>query len=127
MKNISAIGIATVAFVGLVGAVYLGAVGKMEEMNTATTLLAVFCFVTFFVSTLALNAMVQQMEDVRGYVEALDRRMTDDMRDTYRYIEESKRDIYERVEEVQRGTDQEFSSVYRKMDEMDDCCTVSKK
>lgn len=127
MKNISAIGIATAAFVGLVGAVYLGAVGKMDEMNTATTLLAVFCFVTFFISILALNSMIQQVDDLRGYVEGVDRRTMDDTRDVYRYVEESKRDIYERVEEVQRGTDQEFSSIYRKMDEMDDCCTVSKK
>lgn len=127
MKNISAIAIAIVTFIALIGVVFLGAMGKMDEMNTATTLLGVFVFVTFFVSTLAMTTMVQQMDDLRGYVEALDRRMTDDMRDTYRYIEESKRDIYERVEEVQRGMDQELSSVYRKMDEMDDCCAVSKK
>jgi len=68
------------------------------------------------------------VEILRGYVEGVDQRVTDDMRDSYRYIEESKRDLYERIELASRDNDESISDLYRRMDSMaDDCCAGSKK
>lgn len=128
MKNTTFNTFAAICAFGFIGLAFIGISGKFEEVNTALSVFAGFSLFSIASLYFAMNGIQQQMLHNSEDTDELSRRITNDIRDVYQYIEESKRDLHERVETNYRDCNESISEMYRRMDSMaDDCCVGSKK
>lgn len=119
---------ATVCGFGFMALAFVGVSGKFEEFNTALTVMTAFFVFGVMSLFFAMNSLHSQIAQQQDAMDDVNRRIHDENRDLYQYIEESKRDLNETLDVEIRDVQSQISSGFDQINEIrEKCCSDSCK
>jgi predicted PurR-regulated permease PerM len=124
MKNSVFSTFASVCGFGFIALAFVGVSGKFEEFNTAITVMTAFFVFGVMALFFAINSLHGQIAQQQDAMDDVNRRIHDEMRDVYQYLEESKRDLNDTVDVEIRDVQSQISSAFDQINEMRDNCTT---